>query len=143
MNFWENANLGFMKKIVKYKIDGREGYGILNNSTINPVEGNIFGKHNVLNKRVKAGDVTLLPPVNPSKIVGVGLNYRDHADELNMPLPDEPIIFIKPSTGVIGHKQNIIYPEMSVPIFVFNSFFVLNPIPNIIHLPLKRFYNIK
>jgi len=59
------------------------------------------------------GDVTILPPVSPSKIVCIGLNYRDHAKELNMELPDEPIIFIKPSTSIIGHLDNVIYPNTS------------------------------
>ena len=47
----------------------------------------------------------------PSKIIAVGLNYIDHAKELNMPIPKQPIIFIKPSTSVIWHKQEIIYPK--------------------------------
>ncbi len=58
-------------------------------------------------------EVKILPPVLPSKIVCVGLNYIDHARELNMQLPDEPVIFIKPSTGVIGHLDSIIYPLSS------------------------------
>ena len=44
----------------------------------------------------------VLAPVLPSKIVCVGLNYKDHAAEQNKPLPAEPLIFIKPSTSVIG-----------------------------------------
>ena len=50
-------------------------------------------------------EVKILPPVQPSKVVCVGLNYRDHAEELNMNLPDEPILFIKPPTTVIGHED--------------------------------------
>ena len=49
----------------------------------------------------------------PTKIVCVGLNYKDHAKELNMPLPDEPILFIKPITALIGPEENIIYPKQS------------------------------
>ena len=56
-------------------------------------------------------NVTVLPPVEPTKIVCIGLNYNDHATELDMDLPEEPLLFIKPSTSVIGHKQNIIYPK--------------------------------
>jgi 2-keto-4-pentenoate hydratase/2-oxohepta-3-ene-1,7-dioic acid hydratase in catechol pathway len=51
--------------------------------------------------------LTLLPPVMPSKIVCVGLNYKDHAAEQNKPLPAEPLIFIKPSTSVIGPGRAI------------------------------------
>lgn len=60
-----------------------------------------------------AEDVKVINPVNPSKIVCVGLNYKDHAKELNMELPDTPKLFIKPSTSVIGTDDNIIKPNMS------------------------------
>jgi 2-keto-4-pentenoate hydratase/2-oxohepta-3-ene-1,7-dioic acid hydratase in catechol pathway len=56
------------------------------------------------------GAVTLLPPVMPSKIVCVGLNYRDHAAETGKPVPAEPLIFIKPRTAVIGPGQPIKLP---------------------------------
>ena len=49
----------------------------------------------------------------PSKIVCVGLNYIDHAKELNMRIPDEPIIFLKPSSSVIFNNEKIKYPKMS------------------------------
>jgi 2-keto-4-pentenoate hydratase/2-oxohepta-3-ene-1,7-dioic acid hydratase in catechol pathway len=57
--------------------------------------------------------VKFLPPVEPSKIVAVGLNYIDHAEELNMPVPEEPIIFLKPSTAVVGHEDCIVLPKIS------------------------------
>lgn len=59
------------------------------------------------------GNVEVLPPTHPSKIICVGLNYRDHARELNMPVPDNPIIFLKPPSAVIGDQGKIVYPEMS------------------------------
>jgi 2-keto-4-pentenoate hydratase/2-oxohepta-3-ene-1,7-dioic acid hydratase in catechol pathway len=49
----------------------------------------------------------------PTKVVLVGLNYKDHARELNMSLPDEPILFLKPPTAVIGPEESIVYPEQS------------------------------
>ena len=52
-------------------------------------------------------------PCAPSKIVAVGLNYRTHAAEVKMELPEEPILFLKPSTAVIGPEETIIYPAMS------------------------------
>ena len=58
-------------------------------------------------------DIKIINPVSPSKIVCIGLNYKDHAKELNMELPDTPKLFIKPSTSVIGNNDNIIKPEMS------------------------------
>ncbi len=47
---------------------------------------------------------------SPSKIVAVGLNYRDHAAEMKEALPDRPLLFLKPSTAVIEHGEPIIYP---------------------------------
>ena len=49
--------------------------------------------------------------LNPSKIICVGLNYKDHAKELKMELPSHPIIFLKPPTAVIGDGEDIIYPD--------------------------------
>ncbi|MEJ5284264.1 MAG: fumarylacetoacetate hydrolase family protein [Brevinematia bacterium] len=55
----------------------------------------------------------ILPPSLPTKIVAIGLNYRDHAEEMKMHLPDEPLIFLKPSSSLLKHKGNIIYPSCS------------------------------
>lgn len=49
----------------------------------------------------------------PTKIVCVGLNYISHTKEMNEPLPEEPILFLKPTTALIGPEDNIVYPEMS------------------------------
>jgi 2-keto-4-pentenoate hydratase/2-oxohepta-3-ene-1,7-dioic acid hydratase in catechol pathway len=54
--------------------------------------------------------VQLLSPVIPSKVVAVGRNYLEHAAELGNPLPEEPMIFLKPATSVIGPDSPIVYP---------------------------------
>lgn len=53
----------------------------------------------------------ILRSLRPTKIILVGLNYRDHAKELGMKIPKEPIIFLKPPTSIIGPFDNIIYPK--------------------------------
>ena len=58
-------------------------------------------------------EVYFLAPSAPSKVVAVGLNYKDHAKELNMELPEDPMLFIKPATSVIGPDEDIILPKMS------------------------------
>ncbi|KJD17996.1 hypothetical protein VE30_15535 [Vreelandella aquamarina] len=58
-------------------------------------------------------DVTVLAPCQPSKVVCVGLNYKDHAKEMNMEMPKEPLLFLKPSTSVIGDGEKIIAPPQS------------------------------
>lgn len=55
----------------------------------------------------------LLAPALPGKIIAVGLNYRDHAQEMGLKLPEEPILFMKPSTSIIGPGEDIIYPGQS------------------------------
>jgi len=60
---------------------------------------------------IKLSDVKVLAPVaSPPKIICLGLNYRDHAAEQNAPLPDEPVIFMKPRTAVIGPEEPIVKP---------------------------------
>lgn len=57
-------------------------------------------------------DVRLLAPVLPSKIIGIGLNYAAHAAEFSKDAPQEtPLIFMKPSTAVIGPEDDIVLPE--------------------------------
>lgn len=51
--------------------------------------------------------------IEPSKIVCVGLNYRDHAKELSMQLPKMPILFMKPVSSLIGNNDKIVYPKMT------------------------------
>jgi 2-keto-4-pentenoate hydratase/2-oxohepta-3-ene-1,7-dioic acid hydratase in catechol pathway len=65
------------------------------------VDGDVFGRFTE-GEDIDGGAARILAPVSPSKIVCVGLNYRDHAAEQNKPLPPEPLVFIKPSTSVIG-----------------------------------------
>ncbi len=55
----------------------------------------------------------LLPPCAPSKIVCVGRNYSEHARELGNEVPSEPLIFLKPTTSLIGSGANIVYPPQS------------------------------
>ncbi len=78
---------------------------------VSRVEGDVFGAYRP-GVALPGGldGLTLLAPVMPSKIVCVGLNYRDHAVEQGKPLPAEPLIFIKPRTAVIGPGDPIRLP---------------------------------
>ncbi|HJH31987.1 MAG TPA: FAA hydrolase family protein [Methanosarcinaceae archaeon] len=92
--------------IGRFKHFGNTFYGEVN-ATCVTAKGEYEGK------TFELSELKVLPPTDPSKIVCVGLNYRDHAKELNMDIPHEPIIFIKPPSAVIGHGDKIIYPEAS------------------------------
>ena len=100
-------------KIYRFKHGERVLYGILKEDTLYPVEGSIYRKFSVGDAGIPIGEVELLPPAEPTKIVAIGSNYRDHAQEMGKPLPAEPLIFIKPSSAVIGPGGIIRYPEIS------------------------------
>ncbi len=55
-------------------------------------------------------EVTFLPPVVPGKIVGLALNYADHAEELGMATPEDPALFFKPNSSLAGHLSPVVYP---------------------------------
>jgi acylpyruvate hydrolase len=57
------------------------------------------------------GSVKLLHPVVPRKLICVGLNYRDHAEESELDIPDVPVIFAKWTTSLIGHQETIVIPR--------------------------------
>ncbi len=92
--------------------DGVPGvyYGIIEGSTVYETES-LFSEQR---GGVHALDgVRLLPPCRPSKIVCVGRNYREHASELGNPVPTEPLIFLKPVSSLIAHRDDIVYPPIS------------------------------
>ena len=102
-------------RIVRFEQEGRSGYGILEGEKISVLWGTPYdgGLANTTGEVMSLPEVRLLAPCEPTKIVALGLNYRDHAVEFGHPIPDEPLIFLKPSTSVIGPDEDIIYPEMS------------------------------
>jgi 2-keto-4-pentenoate hydratase/2-oxohepta-3-ene-1,7-dioic acid hydratase in catechol pathway len=107
-------------KIIGFLKDNHKKTGLLKGNNITELSCSTIESINSRNieefqkdTNYKVEEVNVLPPVSPSKIVCVGLNYRDHAAELDMDLPEEPIIFIKPPTSVAGHLDNIIYPSSS------------------------------
>jgi len=100
-------------RVIRYRYDDRVAYGLLKGQDVWQILGNVFGEFHEGKREADLEEVTLLSPVLPSKIVAVGLNYRDHAEEVGAKIPDEPLIFLKPSTAVIGPGESICYPRMS------------------------------
>lgn len=81
--------------------------------TVAAVEGHPFGELRLTGQRWALADVRLLSPILPSKIVCVGRNYADHAAEHQAEVPAEPLLFLKPSTAVIGPQDAIRLPPQS------------------------------
>lgn len=111
-------------RIVRYEREGRSHYGIIEKTSVREVEeksfcgdgrsaGELLADLSYTGATLPLSEVHLIPPCLPTKIVAVGLNYRSHAQELAMRLPEEPLLFLKPSTAVIGQDDYIVYPAMS------------------------------
>jgi len=100
-----------MERIYRVVQDGETFYAVERGGELRRASGDPFTALSA-GAPVRGGlaGVTLLAPVRPSKIVCVGLNYRDHAAEQGKALPAEPLLFIKPSTAVIGPGEPIRLP---------------------------------
>lgn len=88
-------------------------FGLVEGETIVAIEGHPFGEINPTDQRWAVADVRLLSPILPSKVVCVGRNYADHAAEHGSEVPKEPLLFLKPSTSVIGPHDAIRLPPQS------------------------------
>jgi len=100
-------------KIIRFSINDKTKYGILNGGSIQAIDGKPFRHIKTIDEYYDLKQVKLLAPVLPSKIVALGLNYKSHAKEFNTDTPKVPLIFLKPSTSVIGPDDTIIYPPSS------------------------------
>ena len=100
-------------KIVRYLVGKKTGYGIWDGNLVQSLAGTPYRQIKKLDRYHKLSEIKLLPPCLPTKIVAIGLNYFSHAKETNQPVPEEPMIFLKPSTAIIGPEDKIIYPESS------------------------------
>ncbi len=112
-------------KFIRFVFDEKEKSGILNKGNIIYELNNDYINYNTdlldidfesevnKNKSYKLEDIKIIEPVKPSKIICVGLNYTEHGEELEMDLPDEPKLFLKPSTTTIAHEEKIDYPQMT------------------------------
>lgn len=78
-----------------------------------PIQGHPFADLELVGASIPVREVKLLAPILPSKIVGIGKNYADHAAEMNSEVPQEPLIFLKPNTSVIGPEETILIPRQS------------------------------
>jgi 2-keto-4-pentenoate hydratase/2-oxohepta-3-ene-1,7-dioic acid hydratase in catechol pathway len=118
-------------RIARFAHGGDVGYGIMEDAAQDGAAGTVTGADadglvvaellghpfgigdeaiRLTGVRYPLADVRLLAPVLPSKVVAIGRNYADHAAELGNEVPDDPIIFLKPSTAVVGPRDPIVYP---------------------------------
>ena len=89
-------------RLIRYRFGDRISTGVLEDDTIRTLRGTFFEDPVFSGEEVPLADVRVLAPVLPSKAVRVGKNYAAHAAEFGGEVPEEPLLFLKPSTAVIG-----------------------------------------
>jgi 2-keto-4-pentenoate hydratase/2-oxohepta-3-ene-1,7-dioic acid hydratase in catechol pathway len=93
---------------IKQGSDGR--YAVERDGQMFWMKGDVFGSYDVGDAAPPVDAHLLLAPVTPSIVVCIGLNYKDHAAEMNKKLPAEPLVFLKPRSAVIGPEDEIRLP---------------------------------
>ncbi|MBN1189285.1 MAG: fumarylacetoacetate hydrolase family protein [Dehalococcoidales bacterium] len=103
-------------RIVRFNRETETKWGIIEDEMVHGLAGNPFDyfaagiEFERDGGTCPQGDIRLLCPCLPGKIVCLGVNYRRHADEMDHILPTAPLLFLKPSTAVIGPDDNILLP---------------------------------
>jgi 2-keto-4-pentenoate hydratase/2-oxohepta-3-ene-1,7-dioic acid hydratase in catechol pathway len=102
-------------RIARYEYEGRARYGLVDpeGGKVREIAGDPFVRVETTGDARRLEEVRLLAPVVPGKIVAVGLNYKDHARELGMEIPEEPMLFLKAPSALIGPGGEIVYPPQS------------------------------
>jgi 2-keto-4-pentenoate hydratase/2-oxohepta-3-ene-1,7-dioic acid hydratase in catechol pathway len=100
-------------RIARFSFEDEVDFGAVEGDEIAPITGHPFGPFTFTGYRYAISDVRLLAPVIPSKVVAVGKNYAEHAREMGGEAPAGPVIFLKPSTAVIGSGDPIQSPASS------------------------------
>ena len=107
-------------RICRFSVNGDVAFGVVEGPGADPadlvvatLEGHPFAPFAFTGARHRMSDVRLLAPVLPSKVVCIGKNYADHAAEMGQAAPESPVVFLKPSTSVIGPGDPIQLPRNS------------------------------
>lgn len=101
-------------RIARFSDNGTPKYGVVDGPELSVLRGHpLVDGYETSGERVAIKEVKLLSPTLPSKIVCIGMNYRAHAMEIGQDVPDEPLMFFKPNTAVIGPGDHIQLPHQS------------------------------
>jgi len=100
-------------RICRFRHAGQDRYGTIEGPLVRPMTAAPWAGGLPDGKALALADVQLLAPVEPSKVVCVGRNYRAHAKELGNEVPAKPLLFLKPPSSVVGPQEAIRIPEQS------------------------------
>lgn len=104
-----------MERYIRFRTANGVAWGIFEEGRVAEISSNPACGYEMTDKYYELSQTKLLAPVEPGKIVCVGLNYRDHVKESQSAtkVPEDPVLFLKPPSAVIGPGEKIIYPEMA------------------------------
>jgi 2-keto-4-pentenoate hydratase/2-oxohepta-3-ene-1,7-dioic acid hydratase in catechol pathway len=100
-------------RVVRFKKNNKNMIGVIEGDNVRHLEGSLDTYWKMEEDVYPLKDVKLLAPIVPKQIICVGFNYREHAEEMNIKMPKEPIIFSKAAHTIIGTGDDIIYPKQS------------------------------
>lgn len=100
-------------RIARFSKGEEPQYGVVDGPELKVLKGHPLVKLEYSGERVAIKDVKLLAPTIPSKIICIGMNYAAHAAEISQDVPDEPLMFFKPNSAVIGQGDSIVIPRQS------------------------------
>jgi len=104
----------FSRYVLQDRSDRQEArYGILDGDSVSEISGPPWAAWTPTGRRTALAEVRLVAPVAPGKIVCVGRNYAQHAAELGNEVPREPMIFLKPSTAIVGPGEAVVLTRYS------------------------------
>jgi 2-keto-4-pentenoate hydratase/2-oxohepta-3-ene-1,7-dioic acid hydratase in catechol pathway len=101
-------------RLIRYQpAQGEPRTGWMHEQRVGPLEGSPFQEFLRSEADIPLSSVRLLPPVQPSKIIGVGRNFAAHAREHEVEVPEQPLLFFKPPSSIIGPDDPILLPPQS------------------------------
>jgi 2-keto-4-pentenoate hydratase/2-oxohepta-3-ene-1,7-dioic acid hydratase in catechol pathway len=100
-------------QIARFSYGEGVAFGVIEGDLINPIAGHPFAPIERTEVALNLSEVRLVAPVLPSKVVAIGKNYASHAAEMDSEVPAQPLIFLKPSTAVVGPGEKIAAPASS------------------------------
>ena len=97
-------------QIVRFRVGGKTRYGVIDGGSVLEYSGTPWSIFRRGRRRYPLRQIVLLAPVVPGKIVGVGLNHHEHARARGRNVPEEPLLFFKPVSALIGPGDPIVAP---------------------------------
>ena len=99
--------------LCRYQVNAQAYIGGVCKQEVIPLTGDFLGELRQAGEAMPLSQVRLLAPLHPSKVIGIGSNYKAHIAEMGRPTPQVPKIFLMPATAVIGHRQAIQIPPVT------------------------------